>query len=94
MWEVKSIDVTARIAVKMGELDLSAETVTHELGIDPSTHYRKLASGGLKFTLDRLQRLIEILHLSKEDASSIFLCIDLRKREQGKNNAAAICGGV
>lgn len=66
------MDVTARITGRMGELGLSAETVAHELGIDPSTYYRKLASGGLKFTLDQLQRLIEILHLSKEEASSIF----------------------
>lgn len=55
------------------ERDLTQQEVSEKLGIDPSTFYRKLASGGLAFTIGEMHRLADILQLTPEESAQIFL---------------------
>ena len=66
------MDITSQISERMHELGLSVNKVSHELQIDPATYYRKLQTGGMKFTLAQLQRLAELLQLSAEEAGTLF----------------------
>jgi putative phage repressor len=55
------------------ERGLTQQEVSEKLGIDPSTFYRKLASGGLAFTIGEMHRLADILQLTPEESAQIFL---------------------
>lgn len=66
------MDITAAITAQIKKCGLSVERVSHELGIDQSTFYRKLAGGSKKFTLEQIQCLIRVLQMSKDDATAIF----------------------
>ena len=60
------MDITHQICTRMREVGLSVTQISDELQIDPATYYRKLQSGGMKFTLAQLQLLTELLGLSAE----------------------------
>ena len=66
------MDITHQICTRMREVGLSVNQISDELQIDPATYYRKLQSGGMKFTLAQLQRLTELLGLSAEEAGQLF----------------------
>lgn len=57
----------------LAEKGLSKEYVAHKLGINPSTLYRKLATGGETFTVGECQCLVQSIPLTKEEAIEIFL---------------------
>ncbi len=42
------------------------------MGMNTATYYRKLKSDGVKFTVDEMQRIIQYLNLTEEDAVRIF----------------------
>jgi len=49
------------------------EKLSAELKIDKSTFSRKMMSEGLSFSIGEMHRIAEILSLSNEQASEIFL---------------------
>lgn len=55
---------------KIIEKGKNVEAVSAELGINPATFYRKLKNNS--FEIREADRLIDILALSVEEASSIF----------------------
>ena len=55
---------------KIVEKGKSVETVSADLGINPSTFYRKLKNNSFK--IREADKLIEILALTGEEASAIF----------------------
>lgn len=42
------------------------------MGMNTATYYRKLKADGVKFTVDEMQRIIQFLNLTEEDAARIF----------------------
>lgn len=58
---------------KMAELKMSPEDMAREIGVDASTFYRKLKSDGVNFTVGQMHKIVDVLHLSREEAASIFL---------------------
>lgn len=58
---------------KMSEREISKEAMANALGINPSTFYRKLQTAGENFTVGQMHRIAEILNLSREEVSLIFL---------------------
>ena len=44
-----------------------------EIGMNPSTFYRKLATNGLDLTVGQMHKAVEVLSLTKNDAVLIFL---------------------
>ena len=65
------MDITHQICTRMREVGLSVTQISDELQIDPATYYRKLQSGGMKFTLAQLQRLTE-LKLRRRGGTAFF----------------------
>lgn len=57
---------------KIVEKGLSVEKVAVKIGIDKSTFYRKLNSGGQNITIKEANLLMRILDLSTDEAISIF----------------------
>ena len=51
---------------------LTVAEIAVELGVNPATVYRKLASPG-SFSVGEAHKLVELLHLTHEEAVSIFL---------------------
>ena len=58
---------------KMRDLNVSPEDMAREIGVDPSTFYRKIKSDGVNFTVGQMHRIVEVLHLTREEATTIFL---------------------
>jgi len=58
---------------KMAELKLSPEDMAQAIGVDPSTFYRKIKAEGISFTVGQMHKIVDVLHLSREEAASIFL---------------------
>lgn len=63
---------TSVLKKKINEKSMSVDQVAKEIGIDRATFYRKMKSGGVKFTVAEVQRIIDVLHLSEEEAIMIF----------------------
>lgn len=62
-----------KLREKMSNLKLSPEDMAREIGVDPSTFYRKLKAEGINFTVGQMHKIVEVLNLSREEAASIFL---------------------
>ena len=62
-----------RIKIRMNEMDLTVKDVVNALGIDESTYYRKMANNGNTFSVEQAQKLSNLLDLTKQEASEIFL---------------------
>ena len=62
-----------RLRGKIRERGLTQQQVSEKIGIDPSTFYRKLASGGLAFTVGEMHKLADVLQLTPEESTQIFL---------------------
>ena len=67
-----SVDM-AKIRGRMAEMKLSPEDMAKEIGVDPSTFYRKIKAEGVNFTVGQMHKIVAVLRLSKEEAASIFL---------------------
>lgn len=66
---------------KMSELKVSMEDMAKGIGVDVSTFYRKLKAEGMTFTVGEMHKIVDVLHLSKEEAASIFLWTNSHKCE-------------
>lgn len=58
---------------RMNELNINNEDMAKKIGIDASTFYRKIKTGGINFTVGQVHSIVEVLNLTKEEALSIFL---------------------
>lgn len=61
------------LRAKMAELKLSPEDMAREIGVDASTFYRKIKADGVTFTVGQIHKIVDVLKLSREEATSIFL---------------------
>lgn len=66
---------------KIANSGLTIAEFSQKIGINPSTFYRKLDSGGIKFTVGQMHQTASILGLNKKEAIEIFLGENLRKCE-------------
>ena len=58
---------------KITEKKLTISEFADAIGMNPSTFYRKIEDGGCKFTVGQMHRTVEVLHLNRHEAVSIFL---------------------
>lgn len=58
---------------RMAEMKLSPEDMAREIGVDPSTFYRKIKTDGVNFTVGQMHKIVDVLKLTREEAASIFL---------------------
>lgn len=66
---------------KMAERKMSPEDMAREIGVDASTFYRKMKADGVTFTVGQMHKIVDVLHLSREEAASIFLWKNSQKCE-------------
>ena len=66
---------------KMAELRISPEAMAEKIGVDASTFYRKLKNEGISFTVGQMHKIVDVLGLSREEATSIFLWPNSHKCE-------------
>lgn len=66
---------------KMAERRMSPEDMAREMGVDASTIYRKFKNEGVSFTIGQMHKIVDVLHLSREEAASIFLWPNSHKCE-------------
>lgn len=58
---------------KLKERGMTQDELAEKINIDSSTLSRKLASGGLKFTVGEMHDIAKVLKLSANECKSIFL---------------------
>lgn len=58
---------------KMAARKLSPEDMAQKIGVDPSTFYRKIKSEGVNFTVGQMHKIADVLQLTSEEATIIFL---------------------
>lgn len=58
---------------KMAEKKISVEDMAKAMGINASTFYRKMKADGSAFTVGQIHQVVNVLGLSHEEATSIFL---------------------
>ena len=69
------------LKAKMAEMKIGHEALAKRLGIDVSTLYRKMKSDGTNFTVGQMHAIVEVLCLTSEEASAIFLWNNSHKCE-------------
>ena len=73
---------------KMTERRVSIEEMARLIGVDASTFYRKMKSDGANFTVGQMHKIVEVLQLTTEEASTIFLWTNSQKCEKGTRETA------
>lgn len=58
---------------KMAERRISNEEMAARIGVNPSTFYRKIKTEGVSFTVGQMHKIAEVLRLTNEEATAIFL---------------------
>ena len=58
---------------KIVEMNTTCEAAADCLGVDRSTFYRRLKTGGTQFTVGEIHKLVDFLSLTSEEVKSIFL---------------------
>lgn len=58
---------------KMAEKRIGNEEMAKRIGVDPSTFYRKIRLDGIHFTVGQMHKIVEVLELTNEEATAIFL---------------------
>lgn len=64
---------TGALKEKMSSRGFTVSDLAKELDIDESTYYRRMSNDGDTFTVGEVQRIVELLRMSKKDATAIFL---------------------
>ena len=64
---------TQKLKGKIVESNTTQEAVADTIGIDRSTFYRKMKSGGASFTIGEMHAIVSALRLSDSEAIEIFL---------------------
>ena len=65
---------------------LSKEDFARALGINSATVYRKIANGGIGFTVGEMHRTVDVLNLNDDEAVQIFLPSNSHKCEKIATN--------
>ncbi|WP_294759225.1 helix-turn-helix transcriptional regulator [uncultured Gemmiger sp.] len=58
---------------KIAAANLTQDLLAAKIGMNPSTLYRKIKSGGAGFTVGEVHRIVDELHLTDIEAQDIFL---------------------
>lgn len=74
------VDVS-KLRGKMAEKGMNQEAVAKAIGIDTSTFGRKMKCSGLAFTIGQIHRMVDVLEITPDEASKIFLAQNSQKRE-------------
>ena len=61
--------------------NISFELLAKAAGMDLSTFYRKVKSGGENFTIGEVHNMVDGTEMDREEAINIFLTWDLHKRK-------------
>lgn len=64
---------TEALKSRMASCGVTVSELSKALDIDESTYYRRMANDGNTFTVKQAQQIATILHLSKKEATAIFL---------------------
>lgn len=72
-----------KVKGKMTELHITGEQMADELGMDPSTYYRKMKNGGADFTVANLYTFRRVLRMDKSEAADILLPENSQLCEKG-----------
>lgn len=70
-----------RLRGKMAERKVGKEDLANKIGVDASTLYRKMKDDGVSFTVGQMHKIVEVLGLTCEEATSIFLFQNSQKCE-------------
>lgn len=57
---------------KIVENRMNLEDFSRVIGMNPATFYRKLQGDGQNFTVGQMHKIVDVLHLSNEEAMAIF----------------------
>lgn len=63
------------------EKGMTQESVAKAIGVDASTFTRKMKSEGLSFSIGQMHKIVDVLSISKEQATDIFLSENSQKCE-------------
>ena len=63
---------TDMLRQRMKEKNVGPDQVAAKMGIDRATFYRKMKSGGVKFTVGEIQQIIAVLDLTAAEAVQFF----------------------
>jgi predicted transcriptional regulator len=66
-------DFGKEIKEQLSTKNITVSALCAKLNIDESTYFRKIASGGNKFSIEQINKMVEVLSLTKEEACRIFL---------------------
>lgn len=72
---------TDRLRDLITEKGMTIDSVAKEIGMDPSTFYRKLKSHGNNFSIGEMHALQDLLEITTEDCVNIFLRTNSHKCE-------------
>lgn len=61
-----------RLKGKIVEYGMSVDILAKEIGINKSTLYRKINSGGENITVGEMKKISEVLKLSRDEICEIF----------------------
>ena len=64
---------TARVKERMKDRHITGDMMAKELGMDPSTYYRKMQKDGGEFSALDLMVFKRVLEMSTQDAVDILL---------------------
>jgi len=64
---------TRLLKAKMVERGISGDDLAKMIGINPSTFYRKMKTGGNSFTVAEMYAIVDALELTDDEAVLIFL---------------------
>lgn len=63
----------SRLKELISEKGMTIETISKEIGMNPSTFYRKLKTNGNSFSIGEMHALQGLLNITAEEAVEIFL---------------------
>lgn len=63
---------TQMLKGKIVESGMTQEAVADAIGMNRSTFYRKMKRKGNTFTVEEMNKIVQVIPLSKEEASNIF----------------------
>ena len=64
---------TQRIKERMGDMKITVDMMSHELGMDPSTYYRKMQKNGEEFSALDLLVFKRVLQMDEKTALDFLL---------------------
>ncbi|MBE5994469.1 MAG: helix-turn-helix transcriptional regulator [Paenibacillaceae bacterium] len=59
----------------MAESGITQEAIADAIGMSRCTFYRKMKRRGDTFTVEEMNKIVKIIHLSREEAITIFFTL-------------------